>query len=130
MNTNASMYPLYGIMPRLKFKPAKLTPYLLLSALVLAWIVFPLCLHSNDPTAGYIQQNTWLLVLLSLITFMLVTALCWWLLQQFWTMAGLPQFNKLVIKFNHLTSCQQLSFFFASFALLILAAMSCIDAIC
>jgi hypothetical protein len=117
-------------MPILKFYPVKFTPAILLILLLVIWMIYPVLLHSNDPTAGYIEQSTWLLILMSLITFMLVTRLCWWLLKQFWTMAGLPEYNKLILKFNHLTSCQQLSFFFACFALLILAAMSCIDAIC
>ena len=130
MNTFVFKYPRYGLMPVLQVKSKKITPVLVLGMLIIIWLIFPVWFRSKDPTAGFIEQNTWLLIVLSLITFMLVIALCWWLLRQFWTMAGLPDFNKLILKFNHLTSCQQLSFFFASFALLILAAMSCIDAIC
>ncbi|WP_142531272.1 hypothetical protein [Pedobacter westerhofensis] len=131
MNSKVLKFPRYGgIMPLLKISQLRIVPPVLLVCLLLIWFIFPVWLHSNDPTAGYIEQNTWLLLVLSLITFLLVTQLCWWLLRQFWTIAGLPDLNKLILKFNHLTSCQQLSFFFASFALLILAAMSCIDAIC
>jgi hypothetical protein len=117
-------------MPMLKINPIKITPAILVILLLVVWFIFPLWLRSDDPTAGYIEQNIWLLIVLSLITFLMVIGLCWWLLKRFWTMTGLPDFNKLILKFNHLTSCQQLSFFFACFALLILAAMSCIDAIC
>jgi len=106
MNTKVLKYPRYGgIMPLLKISPLRFTPTLLLIMLLVTWMIYPLWFHSNDPTAGYIEQNTWLLLVLSLITFLLVTQLCWWLLKQFWTMAGLPDIKKLILKFNHLTSC-------------------------
>jgi hypothetical protein len=131
MNTKVFKLPRHAQnTPALATRFFRFKPQHLLIALVFIWLVFPVWLHSTDPTAGYIEQSTWLLLVMSIITFILVVGLCWWLLRQFWTIAGLPEFNELIIKFNHLTSCQQLSFFFASFALLILAAMSCIGAIC
>ncbi len=130
MNTGILRPAYLGMFPRVVTKAQKFKPDYLLGILCCIWLVYPLLLQGNDPTAGYIAQNTWLLLVLSIITFMLVTGLCWWLLNHFWTMTGLPHFKTMIIKFKHLTSWQQLSFFWLSFALLLLAAMSCIDAIC
>ncbi|MET1057612.1 MAG: hypothetical protein ABWY16_20020 [Pedobacter sp.] len=131
MNTKVLKVPLYLKFPQLlQGMNLKFDPKHLFVILWLIWIIFPVWFHSNDPTAGYVEQNTWLLIVLGLITFLLVVGLCWWLLRHFWTMAGLPEINKMINKFNYLTSWQQLSFFWASFALFLLAAIACIDAIC
>ena len=131
MNTKVLKVPSYLKMGHLPTgSNIKFNPRHLLLLLCLVWFIFPVWLHSNDPTAGYVEQNTLLLLVLSIITFLLIVGLCWWLLGHFWTLAGLPEFNKLIIKFYHLTSWQQLSFFWASFALFLLAVIACIDAIC
>ncbi|MBB5439649.1 hypothetical protein HDC92_003345 [Pedobacter sp. AK017] len=66
-------------------------------------------LHS-DPMAGYIDQSIWLLVLFSMICFMLVTGLCWWLLQRFWLSLGLPALGDMIEQFNSLVLWQKLVF--------------------
>lgn len=105
-------------------------PEILLIILLLIWFAGPLLLSKIDPTIGSIDQSIWLLILLGLITFLLIIALCLWLLQTIWEKAKLPELKSIILKFNQLSSCQQLNFVYASFALLLLAAMGCIAAIC
>jgi hypothetical protein len=104
--------------------------HLLFLFLLFVWCFAPPLLRGIDETAGNIDQSIWLLILLSLISFLLVAGLCWWLLQRFWSMSGLPSFTKMVSQFNNLALWQQLSFYWASFALLLLAASVCLSAIC
>ncbi|MBB5438523.1 vacuolar-type H+-ATPase subunit I/STV1 [Pedobacter sp. AK017] len=105
------------------------TGYVLLGILLLLWpLVRQLLMHS-DPTAGYIDQSIWLLVLFSMICFMLVTGLCWWLLQRFWLSLGLPALGDMVEQFNSLVLWQKLVFYWASFGLLLLAAVGALAAI-
>ena len=103
---------------------------LLFPFLLFLWCFAPPWLRLFDETAGNIDQSIWLLVLLSLISFLLVAGLCWWLLQQIWKMIGLPSLSDMVSQFNTLLLWQQLSFYWASFALLLLAASVCLSAIC
>jgi hypothetical protein len=98
--------------------------------LLLIWALAPLGLRQLDQTAGSIDQSIWLLVLLGMICFLLLLALCWWLLQIFWTVMQLPSLKSMVLQFNTLTVWQQLSFYWASFFLLLLAAMGCLCAVC
>jgi hypothetical protein len=98
--------------------------------LLVLWFYGPLLLHRIDGTAGSVDQGIWLLIILSLISFMLITALCWWLLQRFWLMTGLPPLRKLVLRFNTLLLWQQLGFYWLSFVSLLLAAMASLIAIC
>lgn len=105
------------------------TGYILLGILLLLWpLVRQLLMHS-DPMAGYIDQSIWLLVLFSMICFMLVTGLCWWLLQRFWLSLGLPALGDMVEQFNSLVLWQKLGFYWASFGLLLLAAVGALAAI-
>ena len=103
---------------------------LLFIILLVLWFLVPWLLEKLDPTVATIDQSHWLLVLLGIITFMLVLAICWWLMQQFWKKAGLPNFNGLFLQFYHLTSWQQLKLVLALFALLLSAATVCIAGIC
>lgn len=104
--------------------------HLLFLFLLFLWCFAPPWLRVFDETAGNIDQSIWLLVLLSLISFLLVVGLCWWLLQRVWQLIGLPLFSDMVSQFNTLLLWQQLSFYWASFALLLLAASVCLAAIC
>lgn len=108
----------------------ELKQHFLFLFLLLLWCFAPPLLHSIDETAGTIDQSIWLLILLSLISFLLVTSLCWWLLQRFWSTLGLPLLSDMVSQFKTLPSWQQLGFYWASFALLLVAASVCLSAIC
>ncbi|MBB5438152.1 hypothetical protein HDC92_001827 [Pedobacter sp. AK017] len=103
--------------------------YVLLGLLLL-WPLLQHWLMRSDPTVGYVDPNIWLLVLLSLICFLIVTGLCWWLLQRFWMSLGLPTLGNMVVQFKKMESWRQLGFYFASFCLLLLAAVGCLSAIC
>ena len=108
----------------------QILPEILFLVLLLIWFFVPGWLRQVDPTTGDIDQSHWFLVLLGLIAFMLILSLCWWLLQHLWERTGLPELKSIILKFNQLSSCQQLNFLLASFALLLLAATGCLAAIC
>ena len=82
------------------------------------------------PLSGSLDQNIWLLIILSMICFLTITGLCWWLLQRFWQSLGLPAFSKLVSQFNSLESWQQLGLYLFCFALLLFTAIGSLVAIC
>jgi hypothetical protein len=104
--------------------------YILFGLLLLLWLKGNLWLQ-NDPTAAPIDsQNLYLLIILSMICFLGILGLCWWLFQTFWSSFGLPPFNSLVLHFKTLELWQQLGFAWAYFALLLLAAIGCLMAIC
>lgn len=103
--------------------------YLLLLILLLIWPLLQRLVRITDPTIGFIDPNIWLLILLGLIAFMVTTALCWWLTQRFWTNLGLPALGDMVSQFKELPLWQQLGFYWASFGLLLLAAVGVLIAI-
>lgn len=103
--------------------------YLLLLILILLWPIGQGLIMAADPTIGFIDPNIWLLLLLSLIAFLLITRLCWWLMQSFWRSLGLPELGNLVLQFKELTVWQRIGFYWASFGLLLLAAVGVLTAI-
>jgi len=125
---NPTFYQL--VLARLKsfYKKADLIIVFLL--LLATWFFAPGWLRRIDGTAGSVDQSIWLLIVLSLISFLLITSLCWWLLQRFWLMAGLPPISTMVLHFNTLQLWQQLGLYLLSFALLLLAATGSLAAIC
>ncbi|MNL58094.1 hypothetical protein D3C87_1817040 [compost metagenome] len=76
-----------------------------------------------------INQSIPLMVVLSLITFLLLLELSWWLLQRFWMRVGLPGMDKMVLQFEDLQVWQKLVFLWASFALVLLVGLGCIMAV-
>jgi hypothetical protein len=104
--------------------------HLLFIALVLLWFLFPRMIQYNDPTAGVIDQSIWLLVLASVISFLFIIGICWWLLKHFWMSLDLPSLQHLFSHFKSMELWQQLGFLWASFALLLLAALGSLMAIC
>lgn len=103
--------------------------YVLLGVLLLLWPLLQYGTMQFEPTAGHIDQSIWLLILLSLLCFITVTGLCWWLLQRFWLSLGLPGLGSMVEQFNSLLVWQKLGFYLASFGLLLLAAVGALAAI-
>ncbi|TCC99436.1 hypothetical protein [Pedobacter hiemivivus] len=104
-------------------------PYLLFGLCLLLWPLLQRVIMNWDPMMGVIDPNIWLLILISLICFLIVTGLCWWLLQSFWMALGLPLLTEMVLSFKKLALWQQLGFYWASFALLLLAAVGVLTAI-
>lgn len=106
-----------------------LTKYLLFSLLILLWFTAPKVIQLNNSTAGYIDPSIWLLILLALISYLMLLALCWWLLKHFWMMLNLPSLGLMVSQFKFLELWKQLGFYFACFALLLLAGVACLAAV-
>lgn len=103
---------------------------MLFVVLALLWPLAQDIVLSIDPTSGYVDRSILILVLLALICFLGMIGLCWWLLKRFWVALGLPELGGMVLQFNELLLWQQLGFYFASFALLLLAGIGCLIAIC
>ncbi|MHA4896274.1 hypothetical protein ACXZ1K_16090 [Pedobacter sp. PWIIR3] len=85
---------------------------------------------SIDPTAGYIDPTIWMLILISLLCVPILVGISALLLTQLWKLIGLPAPTNIVSQFNALPSWQKLKFLFASYALLLLAGIGCLIAIC
>ena len=107
----------------------KIEPYLIALIMLLVWFSAQKLMLLNDSTTGQIDQSIWLLVLLAMIGFLLMLGLCWWVLQRFWAVMGLPGLGEMVLQFNSLLLWQKLAFWLASFALLLLAAIGALIAV-
>ena len=101
----------------------------LLGVLILLWGLSPVLVQLADSTAGVIDQSIWMLVVLSLISFLLVVGLAWWLVQRFWMNLGLPALSGMVVQFKTMEIWKQLGFYWLSFALLVLAGVGCLAAV-
>lgn len=118
------------LLPVVNISLKRSEPGMIFAVLLLIWCFAPRFLNLFDERVGSIDQSIWLLILLSMISFLLITALSWWLLQWFWLLMKLPALTFMVSQFNFLPSWQQLGFYWVSFALLLLAASACLIAIC
>jgi len=87
-------------------------------------------LNAADPASVAALESIWLLVATSILTFLGLLGLCWWILQKTWFALGLPDVINLIGNFENLELWQQLSFYLAFFALLLSAAVTCLLAIC
>lgn len=103
----------------------------LLVIMVLLWPLVQHMVLSYDAAAGYIDPgNMVLLVAAALISYLMVLLLSGWLLRRGLAALGLPGLGIMVLQFKKLELWQQLGFYWASFALLLLAAVLCMAAIC
>lgn len=105
-------------------------PVLLWVTLLSMWFLIPVWLRKIDPQVAIADQGIWMLIILSMIAFLMILALSMWLLQLFWLKTGLPPLSAMVSQFKTLTLWQQLVSYWASFVLLLLAALGCLTAIC
>ena len=103
--------------------------YLIGVILILSWITVQRVIQSGDVSVGVIDPSIWMLVLLSLICFVAVTGISFWILKRFVVVMGLPTVGNLIVQFKTLELWQQLSFYWASFALLLLAGVGSLSAI-
>jgi hypothetical protein len=110
-------------------KNIRVQALLLFYTLLVIWVIGPHVLQYYDPTASSIDQSIWLLVVLAMLCFMLLLSLCWWIFKNVWKVIGLPDLHMMVSQFNLLSPWQQLSFFWASFALVLLAALGSLSAV-
>ena len=97
--------------------------------LVLLGYVAPDLFALPNGNSEEIVTSIGLMVLLALMSFLLLTGLCYWLLKRFWISADLPVLAELVLKFKMLELWEQLKFLFALFALLLLAGVGCLIAV-
>jgi len=104
--------------------------YLVFGGLLMLWLLMPGAIRQFDPASGGVDPAIWLLILLSLLAFFMLAAWCWWLLHRFWESLGLPRIELMVLQFKSLELWQQLGFYWLSFALLLLASVMCLAAIC
>jgi len=98
--------------------------------LLLLMVVRVFAFPQGNPMDGWIDPVIWPLILLSLVCFLGLVGLCWLLMRWFWGMMGLPGFGSMVLQFKSMELWMQLGFYWASFALLVLAAVGCLSAIC
>ncbi|MFD1630560.1 hypothetical protein [Pseudopedobacter beijingensis] len=121
------------MMITLKIFQFSFKPYAVLlffSMLLLLWWSAPLWVYRVDSTIGLVDQGIWYLIVLAILVFMLLLALCWWLLEHFLHTLGLPDIYAMVSQIKILSIWQQLVFYWASFALLLSTAIACLVAIC
>jgi hypothetical protein len=98
--------------------------------LLLSWYVAPHLFALPQGNSEEIVTSIGLMVLLALISFLLIIALCWWLLQRFWINMGLPRLGEMVSQFYSLTLWEQLKFALCLFALFLVAGIGALIAIC
>jgi hypothetical protein len=98
--------------------------------LLLLWVSGNHWMPTIYPQAGSLDQNIWLLIILSMICFLAITGICWFLLQRFWLVLDLPAFTTMVSQFKSLAPWQQLGFYLFCFALLLFSAVGSLMAIC
>ncbi|GGH03114.1 hypothetical protein GCM10007422_17910 [Pedobacter zeae] len=110
-------------------KKQLLEKLMLATILILGWLTLPNILTTIEPTAALLDAGIWQLILLSLLCYVALLQMTWWLLYRFWLALGLLNLTDMVLQFKQLSSWQQLGFFWASFALLFLAGIACLAAI-
>lgn len=103
---------------------------LLLVVLLLFWPLGQQLIMSMDVNAGYIDPGIWLLLLLSVIAFLMMVGLSFWLLQWLWDSLGLPRIDIMVLQFRKIELWQQLGLLWACFVSLLFAGVGCLIAIC
>ncbi len=111
-------------------KSVEWQPVLLLLFLLSIWFSAQVWMRSIDPLSAITDQSIWLMVILSMIVFLLILALCMWLLDLFLLKTGLPSLLTMLSQFKTMMLWQQLAFYLSFFALLLMAASACLIAIC
>ena len=93
------------------------------------WFSLPKIIGYLEPTAGLLDAGVVQVILLSFTCYFILLIFCWLLLNRFWRLAGLTQTKQMVSQFQTLMTWQQLGFYWASFALLLLAGVGCLAAV-
>jgi hypothetical protein len=106
-----------------------LKPLLVLIILILSWPLLQMLLISNDQTTGYVDPSIIILIVLSLMCFIGMVGLCGWLFKKAIKSVGLPIIDNMVSQFNTMAIWQQVGFYYASYALLLLAGVGCLAAV-
>ncbi len=112
-------------LPAIKIHPV----VLLLLPIVWLSLSFPYWIYSFDHTAALPDPGIWALVLLALAVFLILLLLCWYLFNKSWERLKLPGIDFMVLHFKQLELWQQFLLYWASFALVLLAAVGCLAAV-
>ncbi|MCX2432349.1 hypothetical protein [Pedobacter sp. GR22-10] len=97
--------------------------------IIVSWNTLARVLLSVDATTALPDPGIWQLIYLSVLLFTGWLLLAWQLLHYFWHRLGFISFTHLVSHFNTLALWQQLGFYWASFALFLLAGIACVAAV-
>lgn len=106
-----------------------LQPIILLAVMIAAYKGLQYWINKVDPTSGYIDPSILVLFLLSLIIYLIMIGLSIWLFSRILSIFNLPRVGSMVSQFKTLSVCQQLGFYWASFALLLFAGVMCVMAV-
>lgn len=97
-------------------------------SLMLLWGIITNLFSSPEMSTG-INQSVPIMIVIALITFLILLYLCWWLLERAWRRVGLPGVRVMVLQFRKMKACEQLGFYWLSFALLLLVGLGCLATI-
>ena len=64
-------------------------------------------LQQLNPSIGVLDFSIWQLVVVSIVSFMGLASLSWWLLKRAWAQLSLPAIEHMVLHFKELTLWQQ-----------------------
>src|SRR6476469_2710527 len=102
-----------------QFKMELRQEHLLALILFLILIFSPGWIHRLAPTAAWIDQGVWSLVFLSILAFLILLSISYWLVKRCWAALGLPSLFFMVSQFKFLSLWQQFVLYWLSFALVL-----------
>ncbi|WP_148233559.1 hypothetical protein [Pseudopedobacter saltans] len=101
-----------------------------LLGLIILSLVLPYWIYRFDSTSALPDPGIIYLFLLALLFFITLLILIWKLFNSSWERLGLPDITYMVKHFKELDLWQQIILYWLSFALLLLAAIGGLTAIC
>jgi hypothetical protein len=100
----------------------------LLGMLMVLWVLVTVFWSSPEMSTG-INESVPLMVVLGLISLLVLLEMAWWVFNRFWLRVGLPGIEVMAIYYRRMEVWQQVMFYWASFALVLLAGVGCLAAI-
>ncbi|WP_162238716.1 hypothetical protein [Pedobacter sp. Leaf194] len=100
-----------------------------ITAVIGLWFALPILLKMADLTIGLVDGAVWQLLLFSIISFLSLLILAGAIAAWLFKLLGIPLTNKFWLQFKNLSLWQQFAFYWASFALLLLAGIACLASI-
>ncbi len=98
-------------------------------ALLVLWQLVPFMLHFGNQQTGILDNSIWQLLLFAAFAFLGLLLLSAAVYRMLIGLLNLPAVHTMVSQFKTLTSWQQISLYWASFALLLLAAVGYLVAV-
>ncbi|WP_316794661.1 hypothetical protein [Pedobacter frigoris] len=96
---------------------------------LLVWYTAPLLFDLPQGNSFEIAKSIGLMLVLALVAFVMVIAVCWWLLGRVLVVLELPLIGSMVLRFNELELWEQVRVCFGLFALFVFAAVGVIVAV-